>query len=342
MRCNEPSRRAHAQALSNENAMSMPASADYIVDRRRLRRQLTFWRVAAFLVAAVAIIAAFSRFSGIAGVQNQPHIARLAIRGIITGDDATLKVIRDIADSKAAAVVLTIESPGGTTTGSELIFDELRRLAAKKPVVAVVGTMAASGAYIAALGADRIFVQGNSIVGSIGVLIEFPNFAGLLDKLGVKFEAIKSSPLKAAPNGLEPTSEAARAAMAALVADSFDWFKGLVKDRRRMSDEELAQIDDGRVFTGRQGIPLKLVDAIGGEREAIAWLESEKKIDKNLPVRDWKPAKTFGFGLLGSAASIADGLGLTGLAAVLKQSDAASQTQLLDGLVSIWQLPSGN
>ena len=159
--------------------MSMPTSADYIVDRRRLRRQLTFWRVAAFVVAAIAVIFAFSKYAGLAAIEHsQPHIARLAIKGMITGDDATLKVIRDIASSNASAVVLTIESPGGTTTGAELVFDELRRLAAKKPVAAVVGTMAASGAYIAALGADRIFVQGNSIVGSIGVLVEFPNFSG--------------------------------------------------------------------------------------------------------------------------------------------------------------------
>jgi protease IV len=322
--------------------MSLSASADYVVDRRRLRRQVTFWRVAAFVVAALAILGLGVRFSGLAGTQNQPHVARLAIRGLITGDDETLKTIRAIADSKAAAAVITIESPGGTTAGSELLFDELRRLATKKPVVAVVGTMAASGAYIAALGADRIFAKGNSLVGSIGVLVEFPNFSGLLDKIGVKFESVKSSPLKAAPNGMEPTSEAARAAVAALVADSFDWFKGLVKDRRHMSDEELAQVADGRVFTGRQGVPLKLVDAIGGEREAIAWLESEKGIAKDLPVRDWRPDKSLGFGLLGSAASVADGFGLTGLAGVLKRSETAAESQLLDGLVSIWQLPTGN
>jgi protease IV len=141
---------------------------------------------------------------------------------------------------------------------------------------------------------------------------------------------------------MEPTSEAARAAMAALVADSFDWFKALVKDRRRLNDEELAQVDDGRVFTGRQGVPLKLVDAIGGEREAIAWLEKEKGVAKDLPVRDWKPSKTFGLGLLGSAASIADGLGLANLASLLKQGELASQTRLLDGLVSVWQLPDGD
>jgi protease-4 len=318
-----------------------PSTADYIADRRRLRRQVSFWRIVAFVVVALAIVGAFYRFSGLAGA-TQPHIARLAITGLITGDDATVKTIRDIGDSKAAAVVLTIESPGGTTAGSEVLFDELRRLAAKKPVVAVVGTMAASGAYIAALGADRIFAKGNSIVGSIGVLIEFPNFSGLLDKIGVKLEAVKSSPLKATPNGMEPTSEATRAAMASLVADSFDWFKGLVKDRRHLNDDELAQVDDGRVFTGRQGVPLKLVDALGGEREAIAWLESEKGVAKDLPVRDWRPQKTFGLGLLGSAASIADGVGLTGVAALLQRGALAQESQLLDGLVSIWQLPAGN
>jgi protease-4 len=254
-----------------------------------------------------------------------------------------LKLIRDVGESNAQAVVLSIESPGGTTTGSERLYEEIRRLSTekKKPVVAVVGTLAASGAYIAALSADRIFAQGNSLVGSIGVLIEYPNFAGLLDKVGVKFEAVKSSPLKAAPNGLEPTSEEARAAMASLVADSFDWFKTLVKDRRGLSDEELAKVDDGRVFTGRQGVPLKLVDAIGGEREAIKWLESEKGVAKDLPVRDWKPERGLGrFAFFGSAAAVADELGMTGLGAILRQNELAADSQLLDGLVSIWQLPS--
>src|SRR5262249_2092064 len=153
----------------------------------------------------------------------------------------------------------------------------------KKPVVAVVGTMAASGAYVAALGADHIIARQTSLVGSIGVLFQIPNVSNLLDKVRVKMEEIKSSPLKAAPNGLEPTSPEARAAIAVLVADSYDGFKALVKDRRGMTDEQLAAIDDGRVFTGRQGLNLKLVDAIGGEREAIAWLETEKKVPAHLP-----------------------------------------------------------
>jgi protease IV len=312
------------------------STADYLVDRRRLRKQVTFWRVIAFVVAALAIIGLGLRFAVKSGVGGA-HIARLSISGVITGDADTVKLIRSVGDSKTAvAAVLTIDSPGGTTEGSEVLYEEIRRLAAKKPVVAVVGTVAASGAYIAALGADRIFVRGNSIVGSIGVLMQFPNVSDLMDKLGVKLESIKSSPLKAAPNGLEPTSEAARDAMASLIADSFAWFKGLVKERR-----QIARVDDGRVFTGRQGIPLKLVDAIGGEREAIAWLQAEKGVTKDLPVRDWKPEDGFtGLKFTSLAADVAQAAGWSELAGALRR--AALNTDVgTDGLLSLWKFSSG-
>jgi protease-4 len=316
------------------------STADYLVDRRRLRRQLGFWRVVAFIAAALAIIVLGARLSGVAGFAARPHIARLTISGFIAGNEETLKLIREARDSPAvAAAVVRIDSPGGGTEGSEEIYDELRRLAAKKPVAAVVGGMAASGAYIAALGADRIFVRGNSIVGSIGVLVEFPNVSGLMDKVGVKFESIKSSPLKAAPNGFEPTSDEARAAMAALIADSFDWFKGLVKDRRSLTDEELAKVDDGRVFTGRQGLPLKLVDAIGDERDAIAWLEKDRGVAKNLPVRDYKPGSGWtGLKLTSLAAAAADFAGLPSIAGALRYQGRPP----VDGLVSVWQLSDGD
>ncbi len=179
------------------------SAADYLVDRRRLRRQLGFWRIVAFVVAALAIVAVGARFSGAAGFAGGPHIARLTVSGFIAGNEETLKLIREARDSSAvAAAVVRIDSPGGGTEGSEEIYDELRRLAAKKPVAAVVGGMAASGAYIAALGTDRIFARGNSIVGSIGVLVEFPNVSGLMDTLGNS----TSTPI-------EPTIELPRAKM---------------------------------------------------------------------------------------------------------------------------------
>jgi protease-4 len=303
-------------------------AADYLLDRRRLSRQVTFWRAAAFVVAALAILGLGARYAGLGGQRD--HIATLSIDGLITGDDSTIAALRAVDKSQARALILDIDSPGGTTAGSERLYEEIRRVAEKKPTVAVVGTLGASGAYIAALAADRIYVRQTSLIGSIGVLAQYPNVAGLLDKLGVKYETIKSSPLKAVPNGLEPTSEAARAAIAAVIDDSFSWFKGLVRERRRMSDEELARVDDGRIFTGRQSLPLKLADALGGEREAIAWLNADKGVPKDLPVRDYSPRAGFSLKSLMSTA-----LGATWGAAL-------GESRPVDGLVSIWQMTAGD
>ncbi len=319
--------------------MSMPSgsTADYLVDRRRLRRKVTFWRIAAILVAVGAIVG--FAVEGRTRLANDltPHIARVRIGGLITGDEETLRLLRQVASSRASALILQIESPGGTTVGSERVYDEIRKVAAKKPVVAEVDTVAASGAYIAALGADHIVAYGNSLVGSIGVLFQYPNVSGLLDKIGVKVEEVKSAPLKAAPNGLEPTSEAARAALASLVSDSFGWFKALVKDRRGMSDDQLAAVDDGRVFTGRQALPLKLIDQIGNEQDAIAWLETSRSVPKGLPVRDYKPDHRHGLFGLFSLASTAEALGLTSLADVVRKVDASAAAVRVDGLMAVWQ-----
>jgi protease-4 len=321
--------------------MAYPSEADFLVDRRLLRRKLTFWRVALFALLAALLIGVGVHYAGGDGAPGGGrHIARLAIEGVITGDKDTLKLIKDIGESRSAeALIVTIESPGGTTTGAEKLYKELRLVAEKKPVVAVIGTVAASGGYIAALGTDRIFAEGNSLVGSIGVLFQFPNFSKLLDTVGVAFESVKSSPLKAAPSGVEPTSPEARAALAALVTDSFDWFKGLVKERRHLDDRQVARVSDGRVFTGRQGIDLSLVDALGGEREAIAWLEQEKKIAKDLTVRDWKKDRSFErLGILGASAGLLEMLGLDPLALMLRRLAATGDARLLDGLVSVWQV----
>ena len=317
-------------------ASSLP-SADYLVDRRRLRRKLLAWRVAGFVLAAIIVAGLALQATGARKVGTLvPHIARVKISGLITGDERTLKLLRDVGASQASGVILQIDSPGGTTVGSEKVFDEIRAVAAKKPVVAEVGTLAASGAYIAALGADHIVARGNSLVGSIGVLFEFPNVSKLLGTIGVDVEKIKSSPLKAEPDGFTPTSDAARAAIASLVADSYDWFKGLVKDRRAMSDTELAAVTDGRVFTGRQSLPLKLIDQIGTEKDAVAWLET-KGVAKNLPVRDWEPERTKGpLRFLGMAAGVADLFGSTGLAALLRQADLIGALPPSEGLMSVW------
>ena len=315
-------------------------NADYLADRRRLRRKLTFWRAGAFLALVVAVLVVGWRVAEPGGAGSwQPHVARVSVDGVITGDRPTLDLLDEVAKSRAAAVIVTIESPGGTTTGAERLYDAIRRVAEKKPVVAVVRGMAASGGYIAAIGADRVFAQGNSLVGSIGVLFQFPNVGKLLDVVGVKMEEVKSSPLKAAPNGMEPTSPEARAALEALVGDSYQWFRDLVKKRRGMTDAELSVVADGRVFTGRQSVPLKLIDAVGSEADAIAWLEGEKGVGKNLPVRDWRPSRRLGgLGLAGLSASLATLFGLDEVADALRKLGDERATVALDGLLSVWQV----
>ena len=322
------------------------AAAENVIDRRRLRRKLRFWRVLGVL-GLLALVAWFAWpliARGGPGQGGSAHIARISVSGLITGDRETLQLIDRVAKSaNAKAVLVAIESPGGTTTGSEKIYDELRRLAAKKPVVAVIGATGASGAYVAAMGAERIFAHGNSLVGSIGVLFQYPNVGRLLETWGVKVEEVKSSPLKAAPNPFEPASPEARAALAALVSDSYDWFRGLVRERRGLDEPMLAQVTDGRVFTGRQALALRLVDQLGGERDAQVWLETEKGVEAGLPVRDWKPpSATRRFGVWSAAALGAELAGFTGLAQTLRRHEIESEALALDGLLALWHVQRNN
>src|SRR6266436_3280522 len=293
----------------------MSLDADTIVDRRRMRRKLTFWRVCAVIVAICAVIAvgAALRAPGtdvlVGGTSGS--IARVTITGLIRTDQQRVEALERLGKSRARAVIVHINTPGGTTSGSEQLHDSLMRLKEQKPLVVVVDGLAASGGYITAIAADHIVALETSLVGSIGVLFQYPNVTELLKTIGVKVEEIKSSPLKAAPNGFEPTSPEARAAIEAIVSDSYAWFRGLVKERRGMDDALLEKVADGRIFTGRQAVDLKLVDQLGDEKTAIAWLVAQKNIKSDLPVRDFKLSPRFGdLTFLRTAASITlDALG---------------------------------
>jgi protease-4 len=325
----------------------MSLDSDVIVDRRRMRRKLTFWRVTAAVVAVVAVVAigAFATPSGRGALTASSAIARIHIDGLIRSDSDRVEALERLEKSQAPAVIVHINSPGGTTAGSEQLYDALMRLKAKKPMVVVVEGLAASGGYIAALASDHIVAQQSSLVGSIGVLFQFPNFTGLLKTVGVQVEEVKSSPLKAAPNGFEPTSPEALAALDALVKDSYAWFRGLVKERRGMDDVLLDKVADGRVFTGRQSVDLKLIDQLGDEKTAVAWLVAEKKVKSDLPVRDFKLAPKFGdLTFLRTAASVTlDALGLSGIARQIEQAGVAQAVERLglDGMLALWR-PQGS
>ena len=324
----------------------MSLDSDVIVDRRRIRRKLTFWRVVAALlaIAAVVTIGTIATPGGRGAFTATGSIARVNIEGLIRSDQDRVEALERLANSKAAAVIVHINSPGGTTAGSEQLYDALVQLKAKKPLVVVVEGLAASGGYITAIAADHIIAQQTSLVGSIGVLFQFPNFTDLMKTVGVKVEEVKSSPLKAAPNGFEPTSPEARAALDSLVKDSYAWFRDLVKERRGMDDALLDKVADGRVFTGRQAVDLKLIDQLGDEKTAVAWLVAQKGIKSDLPVHDFKLAPRFGdLTFLRTAASITlDALGLSTIARQVEQTGVAQAVDRLglDGMLALWH-PAG-
>jgi protease-4 len=328
----------------------MSLDADTIVDRRRMRRKLTFWRVFAVLIAICAVVAIGAALrapgTGVLTGQAGGSIARVTITGLIRSDQERVEALEQLGKSRAQAVIVHVNSPGGTTAGSEQLYDSLMRLKEQKPLVVVVDGLAASGGYITAIAADHIVAQETSLVGSIGVLFQYPNVGDLLKTLGIKMEEIKSSPLKAAPNGFEPTSPEARAAIEAIVSDSYAWFRGLVKSRRQLDDATLERVADGRVFTGRQGVALKLIDELGDEKTAVAWLAKEKNIDPKTPVRDYRLRDRLSDLPFLHTAAIAtlDAIGLGSLARRLEgwATVQAVERLNLDGLLALWHPPGTN
>jgi len=323
--------------------------ADTIVEKRRLRRRVSFWRLLSIVVIIVAVFAVgLSGESDGISFSTRDHIARISIEGLITDDRKKIKLLNKARDTeKVKAVIIWINSPGGTTTGSETLFEAIREIAAVKPVVTVLGTVAASGGYIAAVAGDYVVARGNTITGSIGVIFQWADVATLMEKIGVKMEEVKSSPLKGAPSPFVPISDEARQVTREMVTDSYDWFVNLVASRRPFGSIRARQLADGRVYTGRQALKSQLIDAIGGEKEALVWLNTVKKINKDLKVVDWKKSTYSDFGLTsGALAYFARAIGLSPMlgSVFLNEKSLTPERLRLDGLVVLWHpsLINGN
>lgn len=301
----------------------MAIDADILIDRRRLKRRLLLWRTLAIVAVMALAAAAFGRFAGIGGLGGADYIARLSVTGVIVDDERRHRLLARIADdSNVKALIVRIDSPGGTVVGGEALHASIRAVAEKKPVVALMGQVATSAGYMVAIAADRIFAHKGTITGSIGVILQTTELTGLLDKLGIATEAIKSGPLKAAPSPFEPMTPEVRRVSQALVTDIHRIFVSLVAERRALGLEDLRPLVDGRVFTGVAAVRNRLIDAIGGEAEAKTWLSQERDIDLGLRVRDVKPARKIDrwFDFLDA----------------LDRKTMFSERLTLDGLVSVW------
>lgn len=326
----------------------MTISVDQIVDRRALRKRVTFWRVISLVLMVLAIgalVSATGIFDKFAE-KNYDHIARVKISGVITNDKPLLTLLKKLKEEDAVkAVILDISSPGGSTTGGEAVYEAVRDISKNKPVATSVGTLAASAGYMIASASDHIVARRSSIVGSIGVIFQYADASRLLDKIGVSMNEIKSAPLKAEPSPFHPASDEAKAMIDRLVQDSFNWFVSIVAQRRDMSDFQVRRLADGSIFTGRQGVENGLIDAIGDEETARKWLIENKEIGNELNIVTWSPIRPseqlfqnpagISKGIL---SKIAEQFGLqfpSGATKAIK--DVLPERLFLDGLISMMQ-----
>jgi protease IV len=303
----------------------MTLETDLILDRRRLKRGLVWWRVIAILAVVIAIGAFLGH--GLTGMPFGRYVAVLHVDGIITDDEKRTAAVADLAtDSRAAALMVVIDSPGGSVAGGEALHDAIAKVARTKTVVTVMRGMAASAGYMIAVPAARIFARNSTITGSIGVLMEAPELSGLLGKLGIDVQTLVSGPLKGQPSFSAPLTDQGRAALQSLLMDLYGQFVDMVADGRHMNRTAVLALADGRAYSGRQALALHLVDEIGGEDEARAWLSAARHVPATLPTRDVKDAS-------GGVSFL--GIKIGGLANLL-----FSQRLTLDGAWALWQ-PSG-
>ena len=303
----------------------MSLDVDLLLDRGRLKRRLIAWRTLAVLACVIAALTAL-RAQGFS--TGGAHIARLTVNGIITEDRKLLAALRDAGkDASVKALIVSINSPGGTVAGGEAMHRAIKDIAEKKPVAAVMGGVAASAGYMIAMPANRVFARESTVTGSIGVLMETGEVSGLLDKLGLTAEAITSGPLKDQPSLTKPLSPQGREVLRGVVLDMYDQFVGMVAEGRKMTPEAVRQLADGRVYSGRQALKAGLIDAIGDEQTARAWLASDKDVSAALPVEDITTTSLTGRVVTGELGPVFDVIWKT----------LISQSVRLDGPWAVWQ-----
>ncbi len=263
-----------------------PLTRDHLEERRRKWRRSAFWRGVLVTLGIFFLLGLIGAY--FADPRIRPHIARVEINDVIYHDRARNAFIRHLSqDENVQAVIVHISSPGGTAVGSETLFNTLRTVADAKPLVSVMGEVAASGGYIAAIASDHVIARGNTATGSIGVIMEYPDVTGLMERVGVEMVTIRSSELKSGPSPFRPLSPEARAVEEEMLRDSNAWFRALVQDRRALTDAQLTEVADGRVLTGRQALTAGLVDVLGDEITARSHLESLNPALADLDIVTW-------------------------------------------------------
>lgn len=213
--------------------------------------------------------------------KTKKQIAHIEVSGAIAGDTRkrVLKALKEVEEKKFPALLLRIDSPGGTVGDSQEIYQALKRLKEKIKIVATFGNISASGGVYIAMGVDHIMANPGTITGSIGVILRGNNLQKLLDKIGISFKVIKSGPYKdilSFDRELTPEEETI---LQQLIDSSYNQFVTTVAEARNLEVETVKRFADGRIFTGEQAQELGVVDRLGTEEDARQWLAKLADLD---------------------------------------------------------------
>ena len=241
-----------------------------------------WWGLGTFFLAVIIFrIGAASAVSNLEGSGKKVGIVK--INGPILSSDAVVSQLDKLKNRKdISAIVVRIDSPGGLVAPTQEIYEKVKSLRGVKPIISSMGSVAASGGYYIALGADTLLANPGTIVGSIGVIMNYPIATELLGKVGIKFETVKSGGLKDVGSYSREVTEADRRHLNDMVTNIHNQFIDAVNDNRSIEKSELIKLADGRVFTGLQSKDLGLVDLLGTFEDAVSLAGSLGKI-KGVP-----------------------------------------------------------
>lgn len=230
-----------------------------------------------FLMIFAFILVLMLSFIGIeTDLSGGPSLGVLEIEGVIEDSKEALEALHEFAmDEDIKGILVRINSPGGSVAPSQEIYSELMKLRGKKPVVASMGSLAASGGYYIACGAERIFASPGTITGSIGVIIQSTYLKDLMKFLKVSPVTYKSGKHKDILSPFRKASVSEKVIIDAMIDDVYDQFLSAVAESRELDKEQLRPIADGRILSGRQALGAKLVDQLGTYRDAVLYLSDK-------------------------------------------------------------------
>ena len=239
----------------------------------RKRHPIIFWGLILLLAVGIGLFGAALGSNGLVGGQR---MALGAISGPIMDAESTLEWIRKVErDPSVAGVLLRVDSPGGGAAASQELYSALAALAQKKPVAVSMGSLAASGGLMVSMAGTRVFANASTVTGSIGVRMDIPQLQGLMGKIGVGQETITTAPFKDAGSYMRPLNPDQREYFKKVLDDMHQQFVDIVAQGRHMEHARAAALASGKIFTGREAVQLGLVDELGGQETALAWLSAQ-------------------------------------------------------------------